>query len=224
MKRLVYLIILILSLNIASAAILHGTIYDINFKKLNDVIVQVNTTPTQRFVSKEGQYSFALDLGSYEITAVYELPNHVLLYTTQNISIERDGYYVNDLFLKVTNPKNIPYETKEENKIKAWLSSYVWLILIASVLVVLFAMLYSKNRVYKKIEKKLVETGASDKYLKDVLRIIKEEGGRTTQKEIRKKIPLSEAKISLMITELENKGILKRIKKGRGNIIVLGKE
>ena len=45
------------------------------------------------------------------------------------------------------------------------------------------------------------------------------QGGRTTQKEICKELPYSEAKISLMITELEQKQMVKRIKKGRGNII-----
>ena len=57
-----------------------------------------------------------------------------------------------------------------------------------------------------------------------IIRIIKENKGRITQKDIRKQIPLSEAKISLMITELEDKGIVKRIKKGRGNIIILSKK
>ncbi|PIU72321.1 hypothetical protein COS79_03525, partial [Candidatus Woesearchaeota archaeon CG06_land_8_20_14_3_00_33_13] len=57
-----------------------------------------------------------------------------------------------------------------------------------------------------------------------IIKIIKDNKGRVTQKEIRKQIPLSEAKISLMITELEDKGIVKRIKKGRGNIIILSKK
>lgn len=56
-----------------------------------------------------------------------------------------------------------------------------------------------------------------------IVSIIRKEGGRTTQKEIRKHIPLSEAKISLMIAELEHKGIVTKIKKGRGNIIILKK-
>jgi uncharacterized membrane protein len=69
----------------------------------------------------------------------------------------------------------------------------------------------------KEEEKPVFESGT----LESVLKIIKEEGGRTTQKNIRKKIPLSEAKISLMISELEAAGKVKKIKKGRGNIIVL---
>jgi uncharacterized membrane protein len=44
---------------------------------------------------------------------------------------------------------------------------------------------------------------------------------RITQKEIRKEVPLSEAKISLIISEMEHRGIIEKIKKGRGNIIVL---
>ena len=56
-----------------------------------------------------------------------------------------------------------------------------------------------------------------------IIKILIQEGGRTTQKGIRKQIPLSEAKISLMIAELEHKGIVDKIKKGRGNIIILKK-
>lgn len=59
------------------------------------------------------------------------------------------------------------------------------------------------------------------KELQEVVSFIKKEGGRATQKEIRKEFPLSEGKVSLMISDLEEKGVVKRIKKGRGNIVVL---
>jgi len=42
-----------------------------------------------------------------------------------------------------------------------------------------------------------------------------------TQKEIRKNFPVSQASISLILTELENDGKLKKIKRGKGNIIIL---
>lgn len=77
----------------------------------------------------------------------------------------------------------------------------------------------------KKIaEKQSISEESQENYLEEVLKIIEEEDGRTTQKEIRKKIPLSEAKISLLIAELEHKGKIKKIKKGRGNIIILNNE
>lgn len=215
----------LVSLNIASAAILHGTIYDADFDKVSNAIVQVNTSTPQRFVSTEGQYSFVLDPGRYEITAVYELPNHVLLFANQNITISGDGYYVNDIFLKPTNPisGNVVYEVRGESELMSWLTSYWWSSLVVVILIIVVTMLLSRNKAYKKLEKKIEGEGAEDKYLKDVLKLIKKEGGRTTQKEIRKKIPLSEAKISLLITDLEDKGIIKKIKKGRGNIIKFNK-
>ena len=63
-----------------------------------------------------------------------------------------------------------------------------------------------------------------DNDIGQIINLIKQEGGRTTQKDIRKQIPLSEAKISLMLAELEHKGIIEKIKKGRGNIIILKKK
>jgi len=60
----------------------------------------------------------------------------------------------------------------------------------------------------------------SDEYYDKILVMLKEHK-RLTQKEIRKEIPLSEAKISLIISEMEHKGVVEKIKKGRGNIIVL---
>lgn len=60
-------------------------------------------------------------------------------------------------------------------------------------------------------------------YKKEVLDVIKKEE-RITQKDLRRKIPLSEAKVSLIITELYDEGSIKKIKKGRGNILVYNKE
>lgn len=45
-------------------------------------------------------------------------------------------------------------------------------------------------------------------------------GGRVTQKDLRKKVPYSEAKVSLMLADLEDRGFIRKIKKGRSNIII----
>lgn len=63
--------------------------------------------------------------------------------------------------------------------------------------------------------------GTDDEYGRKIIDFIKSNEGRVTQKDIRKQLPLSEAKVSLVITELEHLGKIKKIKKGRGNIIVL---
>ena len=43
---------------------------------------------------------------------------------------------------------------------------------------------------------------------------------RVTQKEITKEFGHSKAKVSLIIADLEDKGHIRKIKKGRGNILV----
>ena len=57
--------------------------------------------------------------------------------------------------------------------------------------------------------------------LNQVLNVIRESGGRINQVELRQKLPYSEAKVSLMISDLEDRGLVRKIQKGRGNIIVL---
>lgn len=58
---------------------------------------------------------------------------------------------------------------------------------------------------------------------RDVLTIMEKNGGRITQLELRKLLPYSEAKVSLIVSDLENRGIVKKIKKGRGNILILNR-
>jgi len=42
-----------------------------------------------------------------------------------------------------------------------------------------------------------------------------------TQIDLRGRLNCSEAKVSLMITDLEDRGLVRKVKKGRGNIILL---
>jgi uncharacterized membrane protein len=57
--------------------------------------------------------------------------------------------------------------------------------------------------------------------LQEVLSAIRDDGGRISQKELRARLKYSEAKVSLMITDLEDRGLVKKVKKGRGNVIIL---
>ena len=57
--------------------------------------------------------------------------------------------------------------------------------------------------------------------LQEVLLVIRDDDGRISQKELRARLKHSEAKVSLMITDLEDRGLVKKVKKGRGNVIIL---
>lgn len=63
-----------------------------------------------------------------------------------------------------------------------------------------------------------------DEESKQVLNILKAHEGRAVQKEIREILNYSEPKMSLIIGELEALGFIKRIKKGRQNILKLVRE
>lgn len=63
-----------------------------------------------------------------------------------------------------------------------------------------------------------------DKDSRKVLKILKEQEGRMYQRELREILKYSETKMSLLITELETQGYIKRIKRGRDNLLKLLKK
>jgi len=214
-KKIILLIFFLLFLDTAFAATIHGSIYDYSLDKVNDAILEVNSQPKQYFVAKNGTYVFNLPIGEY-IIKVEQYKDEVLVaYTSENISVVDDGNYVLDLILfpsfieedELVNEKiDIP---EDEFTTTRSINLYLIDLLLILILVVIFYFLNKKRKKSKE-----------DNDLERIIKIIKEHGGRTTQKEIRKQLPLSEAKISLMITELEHGGVIKKIKKGRGNIII----
>ena len=55
--------------------------------------------------------------------------------------------------------------------------------------------------------------------LKELLELVYASGNRISQRELRKKSPYSESKVSLMLSDLEERGLIEKFKRGRGNII-----
>ena len=224
-KVLIFLIILLLLTSFVNAATIHGTIYDLSLKKLNNARVEINTSPKQFLIAQNGTYSFNVPNGAYTIKAQLIQKNTIIASVQENITIKQDGTYVLDLILfpdieegveeiEIDVNENIVETKKNKN------------ILIGSILLLTLGIALMIIYYFRKIEKQEKES-LKEEYeddLQQIMKIIKQEGGRTTQKEIRKQIPLSEAKISLMIAELEHKGIIEKIKKGRGNIIILKKK
>lgn len=207
------------------AATIHGSVYDLNLEKMNDVIVNINTEPKQMFVVKNGTYSFNVPEGNYVIQAYYK--SDTIQKAEENISIKTDGTYTLDLILfpslqeeedllQGTN-LNIDEQYFQKTNYTPWIVGGIILVLILISLILIIVL--HGGRVNKK-SKENDKTVEKDE-LHHLIDFIKKQGGRTTQKDIRKEFPSSEAKISLMITELEQKGKIEKIKKGRGNIIIL---
>jgi len=216
-----------------TAATIFGSIYDISLQKQSNVRISINTSPQQQLIAKEGTYSFSVAIGSYTLNASYIVEDMLISYAEENIIVLDEGEYVIDLILfpsfqeeyNILNEYDleVPEQILVEERIKKEFPyHYLFIVVIASLLA-LFLYLQKKPHQSKEKETEQVkEPPKEDVELNDYISFIKEQK-RTTQKEIRKQFPLSEAKISLILTELEEKGIIRKIKKGRGNIIIYNK-
>ena len=226
MGRKLFVFFLISALLLLSAAgeaaTLHGKIYTMDLELAKGVIITVNTEPKQTFVSKDGLYSLEINEGEYTIEAFME--SFQRKYTSkESIKIKDDGIYVLDILLFPDLSDEIDLIEKDFDfsdiiEKEASPEDYLSTVIIVAITLIIIAVAYAYHTTKKvRKTKPKKEAGLSDK----VLNFIKNEDGRTTQKEIRRQFPFSEAKISLVITELEDKGIIKKIKKGRGNVIVM---
>ncbi|MBN1645352.1 hypothetical protein JW851_04955 [Candidatus Woesearchaeota archaeon] len=234
LRKLIFgLMLLILLSSLASAAVIEGKIYDIELNELSNVKIEVNTVPRQILVSTDGSYSFNLPSGTYSITATYSKEDLKII---EHVTVKDQGTYNLDLILfpdldpeaeilnEVTEIDIANSYFEEDANTLGRLTIIIVLAVLAGLIIFIWFKFKSKTEEIKKeVEKKVAKASRPPvpEDLKDLVKFIKQEGGRTTQKDIRKHIPLSEAKISLMIAELEDKGLIKKIKKGRGNIIVL---
>lgn len=236
-KRIIYLFILLLTLNIVSAAVIHGNIYDINLDKQSDAIVTIDTIPKQTHVTENSSYLFEVQPGTYTLKAAYYVIDELKSSVIETISIQDQGTYRLDLILfpSLSEEEELLNDTENieitdpypENKIDYFEITIIILSIAAIILIILLILRYRRvlNKVTKEVEKtskELSEIESADEADK-IFEFIKSQGGRTTQKDIRNNFPSSEAKISLIITELEDKGLIKKIKRGRGNIIILKK-
>jgi len=92
------IILLLLVIPNASAAIIQGRIYDLELNRVDNVMVEINTVPAQRVISKYGEYFFNVPYGDYTITttAMLDGEDYVVM---ENVSIISDGEFSLDLFL-----------------------------------------------------------------------------------------------------------------------------
>jgi uncharacterized membrane protein len=264
-KLIVFLIALLVFAYSSQAATIHGSIYTPYFSLIKNAELEINTTPNQNQISKNGLYFFYVPPGSYRINAKKYYNGQIVFSASQAIEIDKDGEYTIDIITTQAPGTEIPPEDKDEPKefflmLQSKLGYFFYVIILILIIVIAVLTFFIANLIIQKKKKEAksavvevpdmlhkietdyttssvhIEPSKAEEHKEEkkeehpqdtaldlgtVLKIIKEEGGRTTQKDIRKKIPLSEAKVSLMISELEAKGKIEKIKKGRGNIIIL---
>lgn len=247
-RKIVFFIFLIIILNSVFSATISGTVFEwYSFEKLSNVVVEINTVPLQRNVTIHGAYSFEVPIGEYVITAEYYENGSLVYYEEQEVSVLDEGNFVVDLLMfpvfenisdeldaidfdEIDN--TISEETLSENN-DVLIENNYFVLIFGIILIILIVgisyFFYNKNLNNKSVfentknseDRKNSEEHLDD-YAEEVLALLRRRGNRLTQKEIRDEIKdIGEAKISLIITELESIGKVKKIKKGRGNIIIL---
>ncbi len=237
-KGLIITLLLTILISGAGAATLRGTIYEwSNFEEpLKNAIIEVNSTPAQYVVSTSGIYSFNLSPGSYSIKARYYRNNILELATREDIKIDRDGDFIHDLLLFPPTDSEDEYlgdvnltaemEIKSENDPTPYALILIVLILFSVALIHWMKKkkpLHEEPALDEKSQPEVISGVGSRELPSDLMELydlIMKSGGRTTQKDLRKKLAFSEAKVSLMLVDLENRGFIKKIKKGRSNIII----
>jgi uncharacterized membrane protein len=214
MRVVLFLIVFLAAIPIVFSAMLEGTIYDLSLDKVENVVVSIDTLPFQRVVSKNGEFSFKVSSGRYNLTAETKTA-HV----SELVIVGDDGEYKIDLILfpyVLEGDFSDEIESVPRDILKPGISRTVKGVLLIAALILVVVLYSLLKRKPRQDTKALVE----DTFLNRILLYIKE-NRRVTQKEIVKKFDVSDAKISLAITELEHKGLITKIKKGRGNVIVL---
>lgn len=229
------LLLTLLFLNVAHAATIKGTIYNQKLSVEKDVLVEINTTTLQKYLAKEGTYVFELPSGKYDLSAKKgELTTH------ETVIIAQQGIYLYDLFLipdfsqeeELWTQTEEKFLEEEEEKTMWWRYAVAGFIaLFAIYRIIKVRRKYGSLRSFrqkvqeennKTLEQHKEEINREPSYLDKTIEIIKKHDRRIHQKTLRKELlPLSEAKVSLILTELEHKGLIEKIKKGRGNVIIL---
>lgn len=241
-KPLMIIMLIFLVITITSnvqAATLHGKIYGPDLLLVKNSVVEVNSVPKQNMVSPDGTYSFVLPQGSYVIEAFYT-DQGVLLYDSENISVPNEGDFNLDLILfETTNLEDIDFDEseikmieellKEKSKINYWLIAGITFAIAVIIAISYFIYKSRKKKIRKRTRRKFrartakekieEEKPVGDEVMSKTLAILKREK-RVVQKDIRKELGVSEAKVSLVIAELEARGKVQKIKRGRGNIII----
>ena len=210
-------------------ATVHGTVYDFwSYTPLENIEIKVYSDSTlhSTVISTDGNYSLSLQPGSYEIVARYYQHMTLVYEDEENITLQQNDNVALDMIMfPVEADENlesldITPDSDETGAALPWLGIAIGLIILV-IGVVVFYNRKIMGMVEKETSAPATKVVGVPEELQEVLDVIKAGGGRVNQLELRQKLPWSEAKVSLMISDLEDRGLVRKIRKGRANIIVL---
>ncbi|RMF05129.1 hypothetical protein D6764_05480 [Candidatus Woesearchaeota archaeon] len=253
----------------AESAIIRGNVYNYDLSPARNVRIDINTSPHQVIVVKDGAYSVEVPKGTYSLQSRQYRRGMVIAESNETVEVENDGVFTLDIIMFPAIEElddglleDVSVEVPDLNDSEKGWNGYEIAVLI--VVLALFSLVvyyaYQSKKLMKSIEvreskhksegesqeTKFDEDEAGDAgmpekdraeegkgavrktehgndYENRILELIRQAGGTISQKDLRKEIPLSEAKISILVSALEAEGRIVKLKVGRGNIIKLKK-
>lgn len=235
---------LLFLITLLHSATVYGDIYNAeDFEKTQNVILRINGPVIAQYFIKEGNYSVELPPGSYVFQAFY-YDNGTLKYISydQLVVGENESSILFDIILLTPAMISQLYGVRVEDAFYgknnglvdeqakgqgidaiAIFAVVVCLLLAAAIFAYFFLQKNQKNA--QTAEEPEGEAMHSIHDLgedeKNVIRLLESNEGRMLQRELRQQLKFSETKMSLLLDELEVNKIIKRIKRGRGNIVKL---
>ncbi|MFH1785133.1 MAG: hypothetical protein ABH842_01775 [Candidatus Micrarchaeota archaeon] len=227
------LVLFMLCLTLLHSTTISGKIYDAdNMKPLNNTIITVENSDNNVVLQQvcDSPYNVEIETGNYTFRAYYFDNGSLKYYSDYNIQVNQNNMQL-DLILMpyellslspgfnpppAVNPSNTVNNSNPNDQTIVDYSLYI--IVLAIVIVFTLAWFFLRKTPVTSLEPEL-----DDDCIK-VLKILGENEGRMVQKELREILKFSETKMSIIITELEVSGYIKKIKKGRGNVLKLVKQ
>ncbi len=109
---LLYVLLAAIFPGVATAATIQGTVYEwYALEPLGNVIIEVNTSPPQKIVTKTGSYSIGLPEGDYQISARYYLYGMLKYYAEENVTVGDEGNFTMDLIMLPALDEESLFET-----------------------------------------------------------------------------------------------------------------
>ncbi len=233
----------------AFGSTIFGTVFnESSFEPREGVVVVVNSTPAQQYFSKNGSFSFEVEAGQPYSLKVFDAKTSAL-FAFEEIFAASPGEFQVDIIPFFEPPEEeLPELGDESADLQAdefpFLEAAAALAIGLLAAIWLFATHAKKQPAPEKpfppqnaparqarpsesaakeaspaSAQQAEKKNALTKDARELLALIRENGGIATQKELRFKVDYSEARASLLVSELEDAGLVKRIKKGRGNIV-----
>ncbi len=246
MKTLPLLAATLLLLLPASAVTLHGTVLDSGLESV-EAIVEI-TSPRQVAAAANGSYSFEVSANkNYSLTA--RTTSEPALQETIQLEVGDGDVRFDIVLLSPAGLEQGVVEVVNETADLSQNASLpesiplVWMLAIAAAIaaMLVIAFLFSRQKTppseeWKEQKQIQMQTEMPEaqgekpkteaqlemnEFKQKILSLLSEKGGAAEQKELRRELPWSEARVSIELTELEKMGLIKKLKKGRANLVKL---